>query len=93
MTDHSRQSEDREQLQVPALKMRLAEVTAAKIELAAQVARAQARIGSHAAEAARQENVLHFCRLALRGLDKLAPEGRQRLLQALIKSTSRGKAK
>jgi len=73
-----------EQLQVPALKARLADVAGRKAGLAAQVARAQAKIASDAAEAAHKESVVHFCRLALRGLDKLAPEGRQRLLQALI---------
>ncbi len=73
-----------EELQVPALKARLTEVSTRKAALVADLARTHAEMASHAAVAARQDGIQAFCRLALRGITRLAPEGRQRLLQALI---------
>jgi hypothetical protein len=52
--------------------------------LVERLARAREQSVSHDAEEARQVAIRRFCRLALRGLDALIPENRQRLLRALV---------
>jgi len=75
-----------EGLQVPALKERLADLREQKTGLKDRIARARAQLDAHEAEVGRQEAIKRFCEQVLRGLDQLAPEGRQRLLQTLLDS-------
>jgi hypothetical protein len=71
-------------LQVPALRPRLEGLRTEKAGLTERLAKAQARIASQAAAGARQDAIEAFCRKARRGLGRLSPEGRRRLLGALV---------
>lgn len=66
------------------LQKRLEGFESQKAELSARLAQARQRAASHAAEAAHRDAVARYCRLALRGLERLTAEGRQRLLRALV---------
>jgi len=71
-------------LQVPALKARLEDLRRAKTGIGERLARTQAQITSQEAAGARQDAIRVFCRQARRGLARLTPEGRRRLLGALL---------
>jgi site-specific DNA recombinase len=73
-----------EELEVPGLRARLEDLKRQKAGLEERIARARQRMASHEAETARGEAIRRFCRQALRGLGKLAPESRQRLLRILV---------
>lgn len=73
-----------EDLRIPLLRARVEEFRRQRQELEGRLARARERLVHQEAEAVHRDAVRQFCRLALRGLHRLTPEGRQRLLQALV---------
>jgi site-specific DNA recombinase len=73
-----------ERLDVPALRARLEAIGQQKAALTARLAAARQQAGTQEATEARQDTVRRACRAALRGIDRLTPEGRQRLLRALL---------
>jgi len=73
-----------ESLSLPSVRERLEEIGRRKAGVEEQITTAQRHLVSQDAEKARQEGIRQFCRLALRGLENLDLEGRQRLLRALI---------
>ncbi len=74
-----------ERLDSPAVRGWLADVRRRKVGLEERLTHARAHAATQQAEDARQDAIRRFCRLGpLRGLDQLNPEGRQRLLRALL---------
>jgi site-specific DNA recombinase len=71
-------------LEVPGLRDRLEELARRRKGVQERLAQAQQRALVAEAQEAHQTAVARFCALALRGLGKLTPDGRQRLLRALI---------
>jgi site-specific DNA recombinase len=73
-----------EQLAVPSLKSRLAELATRKTNVEERLAATRRVADLQHAQQAHQDAIRAFCAQALRGLAKLTPEGRQRLLRALV---------
>jgi hypothetical protein len=75
-----------QQIAVPRLKTRLAELATRKASVEERLAAAWRTAGLQQAQEAHQEAIKRFCAIAapLRGFAKLTPEGRQRLLRALV---------
>ena len=66
------------------LRKRLGELQGRKAELEAHLAQARRRAAKHEAEAAHQDAVERYCQVALRGLERLTPDGRHQLLRSLV---------
>lgn len=73
-----------EGLAVASVRERLAEFNRRRAGLKERLAHAETLAVASAAEEGRQVAIRRYCSQALRGLEKLDPDGRQRLLRALI---------
>jgi site-specific DNA recombinase len=71
-------------IEAPTLRTKLEAIRQQKTQTEEQRAEAQRHVATQSAAAGRQQAIRDYCRLALRGLTKLTPEGRQRLLGALV---------
>jgi site-specific DNA recombinase len=73
-----------EGLAVASVRERLEEFARRRKGLEERLGQAKAMATKSAAEESRQGSIRRYCAQALRGLEKLDPDGRQRLLRALI---------